>query len=67
VAKNVAQRIDERREALGLSITQFATEVGVSKSTACDWVHGTHEPNLTSLRKIAKALKCDVSTLLGVA
>lgn len=39
----------------------------VSKSTVHDWVHGVHEPNLESLRRLAKVFGCDLPTLLGAS
>ncbi len=46
------------------SYAELAEFLGTSKSQAHDWANGTHEPNLSSLRSIAKKLKCEVIELI---
>lgn len=42
-------------------------KLGTTKSQAHDWVKGTHEPNLSSIRHIAKVFGWDVAELIGAA
>jgi transcriptional regulator with XRE-family HTH domain len=67
MAKSVAERIVKRRDALKLKDSQLARVLGVTRSTVHGWTHGDHEPTLASLRRIARALKCDVAELLGLS
>lgn len=67
MATTVATRIIRARDKLGISDAELARRVDVTRSTVHDWIHGEHEPTLASLRKIAKALDCDLGELLGVA
>lgn len=46
------------------SYEQLGDFLGTTKSQAHDWANGTHEPNLASLRKIAKKLGCELIDLI---
>lgn len=67
MAATVASRIVRARDRLKLSDADLARRLKVTRSTVHDWVHGEHEPNLASLRRISKALGVDLSELLGEA
>ena len=67
VASSVASRIVRARDRLDISDAELARRLKVTRSTVHAWVHGDHEPNLKSIRRIAKALQCEVSELLGAA
>ena len=62
-----ADRIVKARDRLGITDAEIARRLGVTRSTVHGWVHGVHEPNLRSLRSIAKALGCKASALMGAA
>jgi transcriptional regulator with XRE-family HTH domain len=49
------------------SYADLAEKLGTTKSQAHDWVNGTHEPNLNSIRHIAKAFDWDVAELIEAA
>lgn len=49
------------------SYADLAEKLGTSKSQAHDWVNGAHEPNLQSIRHIAKTLDLDLAELIGAA
>jgi transcriptional regulator with XRE-family HTH domain len=49
------------------SYADLAEKLGTSKSQAHDWANGTHEPNLSSLREIAKKLDCKIIDLIDAA
>lgn len=67
VPSNVAKLIVARRDELDISDAELARRIGVTRSQIHDWVHGEHEPTLSSLRRIAKALDMDLSELLDAA
>lgn len=62
-----AELIEQRCKAKGLTNAELARRMEVTRSTVHDWVHGIHEPNLESLRKLAEVFECEVAELIGVA
>ena len=67
MATKTATRIVQARDRLGITDAELARRLKTTRSTVHDWVHGEHEPTLASLRRIAKALECDLGELLGAA
>jgi transcriptional regulator with XRE-family HTH domain len=67
VPSSVASRIVRARKRLDISDAELARRLNVTRSTVHAWVHGEHEPNLASLRRIARALGCEVAELLGAS
>lgn len=65
--RELAERICARRDELKINDAELARRLGVTRSTVHDWVHGVHQPNLSSLREIAEALECDLGELLGAS
>lgn len=65
-ARQVGRRIRERREALGVAQGAFATRAGVSISYLSRLERGLYaDPSATYLGRLALALGCSVSELLG--
>jgi len=60
-----AQRIAEVMRELDMNGTQFAAAIGVSKSQVSEWLSGSHEPRISSLRRIARVAKCSVADLVA--
>ena len=56
--------IRERREALGLSLTEVAAAAGVSKSYLSELEAGKKPINSNRLRSIARVLRCEPGELL---
>lgn len=54
-------------QAHNWSYADLAEKLGTTKSQAHDWVNGTHEPNLSSIRSIAKKLDLDLAELIGAS
>lgn len=67
VPSRTATHIIQARDRAGITDAELARRLEVSRSTVHDWVHGEHEPTLSSLRKIAKALDVELAELLGAA
>lgn len=67
VASNVATCIVREQEKRGWTDAELARRLKVTRSQVHDWVHGHHEPNLSSLRRIAKVFRCEVADLLRAA
>ncbi len=49
-------RVQEFREAQGLSKRELAKRAGITERTLFSLERGTHEPNVTTARKLAIAL-----------
>lgn len=54
------------REALGLSQKEVAEKIGVANSTYSLYESGNREPNVQTIKKIAKALNVSADRLLGL-
>jgi ribosome-binding protein aMBF1 (putative translation factor) len=65
VVSKLAQRIVAARDRLNISDAELARRLRVPRSQVHDWVHGEHEPNLRSLRRLAKVLGTDLAELLA--
>jgi len=63
VAK-IGMRIKALREKRGLSQETLATRAGISRGYLARLETGRHEPTLTTLGKIARALKVKTTELL---
>ena len=62
----VGQRIQERREQLGLSQTQLATRMGYSNRSAISRAETSgDEIGANRIKKFAEALNCSPSYLMG--
>lgn len=61
-----ADRIKERRESLGLSQTELANRIGLKNKTSITKIEQAGDKvTLKHVEKIAKALSCSVTHLLG--
>jgi len=54
------QRIESRLHELGWSHQRLADEAGLTQPRVSTLLRGRHVPNLTTLRRIADALGCDL-------
>jgi len=57
-------RLKKIREAQGLTQQEFAKKAGISRAYLARLEIGRHDPHLSRLRKLAKALKVSVADLL---
>ncbi len=62
--KRVSMRLKQYREARGLTQEQLAEKAGVSRAYVARLEIGRHDPPLSTLEKLAKALKVKVGRLL---
>jgi transcriptional regulator with XRE-family HTH domain len=58
-------RLKELRERAGLTQAELAAAVGTSQGNLSDWESGRREPNLSSLRALAAALKVKPARLIS--
>ena len=65
--RDVASAIVRAKKRLDITDAELARRLGVTRSQVHDWVHGEHQPNLASLRRLAEMLECDLIELLGAA
>ena len=63
--EKIGMRIKALREKRGLSQEALATRAGISRGYLARLETGRHEPTLTMLGKIAKALRAKTTDLLG--
>ena len=62
--ERMAMRVKEWRERRGLTQEQLATKAGLSRGFLARLETARHDPKLSTLEKIAKALKVDIAKLL---
>jgi transcriptional regulator with XRE-family HTH domain len=65
VPDRFAVRLKRLREERGLTQAALATKVGMSRAYLARLEMGRHDPPLSCLRKLAKALQVSVTELLG--
>jgi putative transcriptional regulator len=63
-AKRFPMRLKQLREAKGLSQAALAEKVGVSREYIARLETGKHDPPLSRVEKLAKALKVPIEKLL---
>lgn len=62
--ERMTMRLKKLREARGLTQEQLAEKAGVSRAYLARLEIGRHDPPLSTLEKLAKALKVKVGKLL---
>jgi len=62
--ENIAMRIKIRRERQKISQEELAARSGISRGYLARLETGRHDPTITTLEKLAKALKVPVGKLL---
>lgn len=60
-----AERVQAKRLELGLTQTQLASRAKTTQSAISEIESGDHSPNLDTIARIAKALRCKVLDLLA--
>lgn len=63
----LATFIKRHREALGLSMNQLATEIGVNRSSLHYWEQGKYEPEPQTLEALARGLKVSYEDLFALS
>lgn len=59
-------RIKEQRESYGMSQTELAGKLGVSKQSVSNWENDNIQPSIEMLIKIAKLFSVTTDYLLGL-
>lgn len=49
----------------GMTQEQFARKLGTSVQTLTSWMHGTTQPRMNNLIRVAKVLRLDPRELIG--
>lgn len=62
---NIGEKLRKLRKDNGLTLKELSKQAGLSISFISDIENGRRNPRLENLDKLAKALKVDVSILLG--
>lgn len=55
--ETVAERIRDRRNALGMTQAELADAMGTSQPYICDIEHGRKSPSVSTIERIALALR----------
>ena len=58
------EKLKEYRLAKGMTMKQVAEKIGVAECTYCAYEHGTREPNIEKLKKLASIFDCSVDDLI---
>lgn len=58
-------RLPDIIRSKGVSIPAFAKSIGTNYVTIYRWVVGIYSPNLRQLRKLAAALDCTITDIVG--
>jgi len=64
LVKAVAKRLQDLRKANGMTLKEIAFETDMELTQVHRILHGSHDPQLTNIAKIAKALGTNLSDLL---
>lgn len=59
----VGEQIEMRRKEKGMLQDDLASKLGITKQAICNWEKGRTEPNIGSLKALAKALNCSIQDL----
>jgi len=62
--ERVAMRLKEWRERRGMTQEQLAKKAGISRGFLARLETARHDPKLSTLEKLARALKVDIAKLL---
>jgi transcriptional regulator with XRE-family HTH domain len=62
--KRVAMRVKEWRKRRGMTQEELASKTGISRSYLAHLETARQDPKLSTLEKIAKALRIDIAKLL---
>jgi transcriptional regulator with XRE-family HTH domain len=62
----LGHRVRNLRRALGLSQEEFSVKAGLHRTYISDLESGLRNPTVTTLNKVAKALKVDLKDLWNI-
>ncbi|WP_179395285.1 helix-turn-helix domain-containing protein [Lacticaseibacillus absianus] len=62
----IGAAVRQQREAVGLSQTELATQLHVTRQTVSKWELDKRYPDIATLVALATVLHCDVRVLLGM-
>ena len=63
----IGERIEAARELLGLSKSQFADAIGISRPAYTSWIKGTHAPTPENLDALCTVSRQPISFFVGEA
>lgn len=63
LAVQIGRRITKQRAAIGMSRLELCAIMGIVKQQLERWEHGKVEPSVTTVKRLAKALKCKAGWL----
>lgn len=62
---SLGARIKRRREELWLTQAELGETIGVSRQHVSFWERDVVTPSLENIKRLAKALQCDLASLIG--
>ena len=57
--------VRQQRESVGMTVTELAAAIGVSRNTLTNYEAGNTEPSATELGKLSDKLGCELGDLVG--
>jgi transcriptional regulator with XRE-family HTH domain len=61
----ILEKLKEYRLAKGMTMKQVAEKIGIAECTYCAYEHGTREPSIEKLKKLAGVFGCSIDDLVG--
>ena len=58
------KKIDEAREAKGISVTKLASEMNINRSTWYRWISGEMKPSADKLARLCEILGIDIAEII---
>lgn len=65
-AHRFGERVEQRKEELGLTNDQFLHMTGMSSYVLTAWKNGNRSPNATSVATVARVLDVSCDWLMGI-
>lgn len=65
MANTIGSRIKHYRKLAGLTQDELSKKVGITRAALCHWEVGRSNPKFEEQQKLASALGCRVSDILG--
>ncbi len=62
----ITENLKREIEQSGITKTEIARQIGVSKSTISQYLSGRAQPTLATLSKLCNVLDCSADDILGV-
>lgn len=66
MTENFNENLKKIRQESGMTQAEVADKIGVAKNTYCNWEKGTREPNIMTIKALAKLFNVSSDYLVGL-